>query len=723
MGTFERIRTLSPWILTAFAVVFILFMALADADIGGLTSATNNPQTMAIATVNGDEIKYIDYERNVTQELENRRTQNPDAPIDDKQIRNQMWSTMINGLLVEQYSKKVGASVTDEVVAFELLNNPPDFMKQRFTDSAGNFQSQTYVELLTDPQSFYAQRAPDMDPTEKQNALKQFRDEINMITAYLKDQKQQQMLNNAVNLSTSIVSKSFARQTYIDENTTSDITYLQFPAATVSDDELGITDEDLKAYYEKNKNRFRQEATRRLKYATFRVQPSSQDSATVEKRQKLLSSLLNSAADSVAKDSVFSEKLRDFNGESVEYTIVNEIEPRLAQYILDMGKGEIKGPIRAADGTYFIRIDDVRTGTNKVVKASHILINFDNNKDSAKAEANRILKEAKSGKDFAELASKYSKDPGSAANGGDLGYFGKGQMVPEFEKVAFETQVGGIAGPVETSFGYHIIKVNDSKSQEYKYSFIKLTPKTSGITKNQTIRDAKSFEKQLEEGENIDSLASKLGIMVQETGPISKDSPTLTSQYLTDLTFLAEKGEVLQPLELDNFGYVVAVVSDVQKKGIAPFDAVIEDVRARVRNKKALEYQMKKAAEVYNSIKGSGNLSVAAESNPTLNVKTATAVSNNGTIPGGGRDYYFTDAVSKLPLNTISEPIMGQNSVYIVQVNNRNKPSDDQVNKALPAFRDQLKEKYKREAFYLWLNQAKKDAKIEDFRYKQYKSY
>lgn len=113
-----------------------------------------------------------------------------------------------------------------------------------------------------------------------------------------------------------------------------------------------------------------------------------------------------------------------------------------------------------------------------------------------------------------------------------------------------------------------------------------MTPKTSGITKNQTIRDAKSFEKQLEEGENIDSLASKLGIMVQETGPISKDSPTLTSQYLTDLTFLAEKGEVLQPLELDNFGYVVAVVSDVQKKGIAPFDAVIEDVRARVRNKR-----------------------------------------------------------------------------------------------------------------------------------------
>jgi peptidyl-prolyl cis-trans isomerase D len=723
MGTFERIRTLSPWILTAFAVVFILFMALADADIGGLTTATNNPQTMTIATVNGDEIKYIEYEKNVTQEIENRRQQNPDAPLDDKQVRNQMWTTMIDGQLVEQYSKKVGAYVTDEVVAYELLNNPPDFMKQRFTDSAGNFQSQTYVELLTDPQTFYTQRAPDMDPTEKQKALKQFRDEINMITAYLKDQKQQQLLTNAVTTSTGIVSKTYARQTYIDENTTSDVTYIQFPAAAISDDQITITDEDLKAYYEKNKNKFKQEATRKLKYASFRIEPSSQDSASVVKKRNLLSSLLNTAVDSTSKDSVFSEKLRDFNGSSVEYTIVNDIEPRLAQFIMNMSKGEIKGPIKASDGTYFIRIDDIRTGTNKVVKASHILINFDNNKDSAKAEATKILKEAKSGKNFAELATKYTKDPSGTANGGDLGYFGKGQMVPEFEEAAFAAKIGEIVGPVETSFGYHIIKVDDSKSEEYKYSFIKLAPKTSGITKNQTIRDAVSFKKQLEEGENIDSLASKLGILVQETGPITKNTPTLTSQYLTDITFRAEKGDVLEPLELDNYGYIVAVVTDVQKKGIAPYEAVVEDIRARVRNKKALEVQMKNAKEIFNNIKGSGDLAAAAAANPSINVKTATAVANNGTIPGGGRDYYFTNAVSKAPLNTIAEPIMGQNSVYIAQVTNRNKPSKEQVESALPAFRETLKAKYSREAFYLWLNQVKKDAEIEDFRYKQYKSY
>lgn len=722
MGTFERIRTLSPWFLTAFAVVFILFMALADADIGGVADATNNPQTMAIATVNDEEIKFLEYENKVKQEIENQRQQSPDVPVDEKQVRNQMWASLINGHLVDQYSKKVGAYVTDEVVAYELLNNPPDFMKQRFTDSTGNFQRQTYIELLTDPQTFYTQRAPDMDPAEKEKALQQFRDEINMVTAYLKDQKQQQMLTNAVNLATGIVSKTYAKENYKDENSNADVLFVSFPAASVSDDQIEISDDELKDYYEKHKNSFKQEATRKLKYVSFRVEPSAQDTANMMKKQNLLQSLLISAADSSSRDSIFTEKLRDYAGETSDYTLVNEIEPRLAQFVVNFNKGDIKGPISASDGTYFIRVEDIRTGENKVVKASHILIKFNENKDSAKAESIRIMKEAKAG-DFSQLASKYSQDPGSARNGGDLGFFGSGQMVPEFEKAAFAANVGDIVGPVETQFGYHIIKVDDSQSKEYKYSFIRLTPSTSGITKNQTIRDAASFRKQLEEGENIDSLASKLGINVQETSAFTKERPTLTSQYLTDITFQAEKGDILEALELDNYGYIVAVVSDAQKKGISPYDVVEEEVRAIVRKQKALDFQLEKANEVYNKIKSIGTLANVTEVDPTLNVKTANSVKNNGTIPGGGRDFLFTNAVMDAPVNTIAPPFKGENAVYIIQVTNISKPGKNQIENSVAMQKEQLKAKFSRESYFLWFQQVKKDAEIEDMRYKQSKSY
>ena len=91
----------------------------------------------------------------------------------------------------------------------------------------------------------------------------------------------------------------------------------------------------------------------------------------------------------------------------------------------------------------------------KEVHATHILV-----KNEKKAQ--EVLEKLSSGQSFAEMARKYSQCP-SAKSGGDLGWFGKGRMVPEFEKAAFEGEKGKVLGPVKTKFGYHIIKVVDKK--------------------------------------------------------------------------------------------------------------------------------------------------------------------------------------------------------------------------------------------------------------------
>lgn len=112
------------------------------------------------------------------------------------------------------------------------------------------------------------------------------------------------------------------------------------------------------------------------------------------------------------------------------------------------------------------------------VEASHILIKTtdddgnamsDADKKKAKAKAEKILKEVKNGGDFAELAKKYSEDPGSAENGGSLGTFGKGQMVEPFEEAAFSMEPGEISDLVETDYGYHIIKVTDKINETTSY--------------------------------------------------------------------------------------------------------------------------------------------------------------------------------------------------------------------------------------------------------------
>ena len=103
------------------------------------------------------------------------------------------------------------------------------------------------------------------------------------------------------------------------------------------------------------------------------------------------------------------------------------------------------------------------------VRASHILISVPQNADAAtkqaaKAKADALLKDIKGGKDFAALAKENSGDPGSAQQGGDLGYFEAGQMVPQFDKVAFALKPGEVSDVVETQFGYHIIKVVDKQN-------------------------------------------------------------------------------------------------------------------------------------------------------------------------------------------------------------------------------------------------------------------
>ncbi|NOZ24559.1 MAG: hypothetical protein GXO94_00455 [Nitrospirae bacterium] len=100
-------------------------------------------------------------------------------------------------------------------------------------------------------------------------------------------------------------------------------------------------------------------------------------------------------------------------------------------------------------------------------RASHILV-------KTKEEADSLLKRIRAGEDFAAIAKKNSIDKGSASKGGDLGFFGRGQMVPEFEKAVFSMKKGAVSDPVKTQFGYHIIKLTDlKKGQKIGYDKVK----------------------------------------------------------------------------------------------------------------------------------------------------------------------------------------------------------------------------------------------------------
>jgi peptidyl-prolyl cis-trans isomerase C len=125
---------------------------------------------------------------------------------------------------------------------------------------------------------------------------------------------------------------------------------------------------------------------------------------------------------------------------------------------------------------------------SEAVKASHILVGVDQKataeeKKAAREKAEKLRKELAGGADFAALAKASSTCP-SSQQGGDLGYFGKGQMVPAFEQAAFSLKPGEISEVVETQFGYHIIKLTDKKAAE-KVEFKEARPRIEDFLKNQ----------------------------------------------------------------------------------------------------------------------------------------------------------------------------------------------------------------------------------------------
>lgn len=133
----------------------------------------------------------------------------------------------------------------------------------------------------------------------------------------------------------------------------------------------------------------------------------------------------------------------------------------LAEELFNKRTASIK-PVSEQDARAFYENNEERFVQPERVKASHILLTVNQNDSDTtraqrKAEAQRILGELKKGADFAEMARKFSDCP-SKQQGGDLGYFERGRMVPEFEKAAFGLKTGQMSGVVETQFGYHIIK-------------------------------------------------------------------------------------------------------------------------------------------------------------------------------------------------------------------------------------------------------------------------
>lgn len=355
--------------------------------------------------------------------------------------------------------------------------------------------------------------------------------------------------------------------------------------------------------------------------------------------------------------------------------------------------------------------------TPEQVRVRHILIKVPANADpktvaAARQKAEDVLKQLKAGGNFAELAKKYSDDPGSKDQGGELGFIQHGATVPEFDKTAFSLQPGQTSGVIQTQFGFHILQVEEkqpahAKSVDEVHNLI-----VADLTQQKQAAAAQNYANQLQ------AQAQKLGLakMAQEnhlqlvtTDPLQQHGvvPGLAdgSQLLTR-AFTMKPGAPPQAASTGE-GYAIFTVVDVIPAHAPTFDAYKSHVLEDFRDQQMAGLLRSSTQQLAVKAKEENSLEKAAKE-VGATVKTSDLVDSTGQVPDLGAMATDGSVAFTLQPGQISGPILTERTGVVMKLLDKQVPTEAEIAAHLDSVRDQLVQQRRDAAFAVFVTSLQK---------------
>lgn len=644
--------------------------AIGVAMIGFIFTDFNIKPSNEVAEINGNSYSIEDY-RQEQNTLINFYKMNYGENLDpqlEQQIENETWRRMIRKSVMGKSYKQLGIEVsTDELKAMVVgdqsgtgnstapFSEPHPIVRQMFSNpETGEFNlfiMRNYFNSL--------------DREEYAEERERWRFIENEIMEERMNQKYITLINKGLR------PNSLDINDYKTENDKRvDFNYIAKNFSDIPDDEISFTEADLKSYYRDNIESYKSDEARTIEYVTFDVLPSEEDDAnaelwTIQTKDEFrrtdnedLVSYVNSVSD-VPFDNM--------------YYNFNEIQPILKDSLLTMPHGSIFGPYYENDAYKLSRISDTDLRPDSV-RARHILIGYSIVGDIQRAEeiADSLFTVIENGGNFNAIAREYSADESNRNIGGDLGWFTEGTMEQTFNNACFENKSGDLV-TATTRYGVHIIRIESQSRPVRKYQVATVVHRVipSNETDQEIYNRAVKFRGKSTNLSKFEEQAREYGLDPRIVPDISKDQRTIAGLEnpvnIIGWAYNAEEGDISNIFSI-NDRYIVAALTDVKEQGYEDFESVRTEIELAVKKQKKGEVIKERLAE---KMENTGDLTALASSE-NLQVKEASQVQYaNAYVTGIGMEPYIVGASMHLPPETMSGPYIGENSVFVISVTNR----------------------------------------------------
>ncbi len=644
MATLNTLRTRGGVIVSV--VIGVALLAFLLGDFGNSGANMMNERKMRVGEIDGEKIGYtrfadqVDYLTNV---MEFRMGGNSLTSEQQDQVRDMAWSSLIGEYALQLGMEEAGIAVSEneqtDMVTGAYIS--PIVRATFVNPNTGSFDAALLRNFVANLGQDYTGRSAQFWNYIKEQMVNERRiSKYETLVAqgmYVTDLEVEQAVANA--------------------SVSSSISYTMKGYDQIPDSLVSVSESEVRKYYDEHKDIFRQTAARDVEYVVFDVLPSDEDYAEAQK------TIDEMAAEFAASETPLQyAMLNSHDQPDKQYVGESRLPKALADFAFGSDAGGMYGPVREGDLYTMARVADVKMLPDSV-GARHILI------ASGETErADSIVKALKGGASFSELALQYSMDQGANAKGGDLGIFSPSQMVPEFSEAVINTAKGEIF-TVETQFGLHIGEVTYKSAPVKKVQMATITYRIEpSETTQQTIyANASKFIAEAAASYDAFNRAVDSSSLSKRVSRIRNTDRNLNgidnSREIVRWAFNGKKGDVSSIIEV-NGNYIVAAITGVTEDGIAPVQAVSNQIASTLRFEK-------KGEMIAKEMEGAASVAEMASKLAT-EVKEASDIEfNSFFVAGVGVEPKLIGAVTGAKENTVSKPVTGSAGVYLFDVTSR----------------------------------------------------